>query len=412
MHRRSNNKKSRLLLLGSILLLLDCLFRWSNRFLSTAGKMTMLQNVLSPIPSYAMTAFKLPVSLCKRIQTEVTRFFWDDRTGKKKIAWTSWEKMAKPKDIGGLGFRDFQAFNDAFLGKLSWRILANHESLLARVLLGKYCSDEGFMECTKKSSASYGWQGILIGRDLMAENMGWVVGDGTSIKIWYSPWLSLTEKEGPMGPAREADMNLTVSDLFLQGSNEWDEAKIQNMLPHLKEKIKAIKPSLSGAPDKRVWLGTATGEYTNKSGYKVALKIRERENPIVNEMQDIDWFKSVWKLNTSPKVKLFLWKVLHNAIPVGEQLAIRNIAVDTRCKRCNTLESINHLFIHCPYARKVWEALPVSPEVDLSGILDLPEVWLTLCGKMCLPYRTCSGTAGSLDHVATLDLKKQSLFFG
>ncbi|KAF3574575.1 hypothetical protein F2Q69_00060394 [Brassica cretica] len=103
--------------------------------------------------------------------------------------------------------------------------------------------------------------------------MGWVVGDGTSIKIWYSPWLSLTEKEGPMGPAREADMNLTVSDLFLQGSNEWDEEKLQNMLPHLKEKIKAIKPSLSGAPDKRAWLGTTTGEYTNKSGYKVWLTL-------------------------------------------------------------------------------------------------------------------------------------------
>ena len=48
-------------------------------------------------------------------------------------------------------------------------------------------------------------------------------------------------------------------------------------------------------------------------------------------------------------------------------------------------ESINHLFIHCPYAKKVWEALPVSPEVDLSGTLDLSEVWLTLCGKKCLP---------------------------
>lgn len=51
----------------------------------------------------------------------------------------------------------------------------------------------------------------------------------------------MTEQEGPMGPAREADMNLTVSDLFQQGSNE-----LQNLLPHLKEKIKAIKPSLSG----------------------------------------------------------------------------------------------------------------------------------------------------------------------
>ena len=42
---------------------------WSTKLLSSAEKMVMLQSVLSPIPSYSMTYFKLPVSLCKRIQT-------------------------------------------------------------------------------------------------------------------------------------------------------------------------------------------------------------------------------------------------------------------------------------------------------------------------------------------------------
>ena len=358
---------------------------WSNRFLSAAGKMTMLQSVLSPIPSHAMTCFKLPVSLCKRIQSEVTSFWWGDNTGKRKIAWTSWEKMSKPKEIGGLGFRDFQAFNDAYLGKLSWRIMNNPDILLTRVLMGKYCVEESFMECSKKTSSSYGWQGVLIGRDLLSSNMGWVVGNGTSIKIWYSPWLSLSEQEGPIGPAREEDMNLTVSDLFQQGSNEWDDNKIQNMLPHLKEKIVAIKPSLSGAPDKRVWLGTKTGEYTNKTGYKAAIKIRGQENILIADQHEMDWYKSVWNLNVSPKVKLFLWKVFQNAIPVGELLAIRNVNVDIRCKHCNAPESINHLFLHCPFAKKVWEHIPVTPTVDLSGFIDLSEVWARLCSKACLP---------------------------
>lgn len=47
---------------------------WSNRFLSSVGKMVMLKSVLSPIPSFAMTCFKLPLSLIKRIQSAVTRF--------------------------------------------------------------------------------------------------------------------------------------------------------------------------------------------------------------------------------------------------------------------------------------------------------------------------------------------------
>lgn len=56
---------------------------WSNRYLSTAGKLVMLKTVLTPIPSYAMTCFKLPVSLCKQIQSAVTRFWWDSNTGAK-----------------------------------------------------------------------------------------------------------------------------------------------------------------------------------------------------------------------------------------------------------------------------------------------------------------------------------------
>lgn len=89
-------------------------------------------------------------------------------------------------------FQDFQAFNDAFLGKLSWRIMNNPDILLPRVLLGIYCSDESFIECTDKSSSSHGWKGVLIGRYLLAQNLGCVVGSGTSITAWYSPWLSLT----------------------------------------------------------------------------------------------------------------------------------------------------------------------------------------------------------------------------
>lgn len=249
------------------------------------------------------------------------------------------------------------------------------------------------MECTKKNSASYGWQGVLIGRDLLKGNLGWVVGDGKSIPVWYSPWLSLEDQEGIYGPAREADINLTVAELFQQETNEWDDEKIQNLLPHLKEKIKTIKPSLSGTPDKRVWLGTSTGEYTTKSGYKVAIKFREEEAILGENHRDLDWFKNVWKLNTSPKVKLFLWKVFQNAIPVKELLAIRITNIDTRCKRCNTPESIDHLFLHCPYARKVWEAIPVTPTVNLSGSIDLSDVWLNLCAKTCLPP---TGLAGHL----------------
>lgn len=106
----------------------------------------MLMSVLSAMPTYAMTWFKLPQSLCKRIQSALTRFWWDSEPDKKKMCWVAWDKMAKPKQFGGLGFKDITMFNDALLAKLSWRILNNPNCLLARTLAGKYYHHSSFLE--------------------------------------------------------------------------------------------------------------------------------------------------------------------------------------------------------------------------------------------------------------------------
>lgn len=57
---------------------------WSTKRLSSAGKMIMLKSVLAAMLSYVMSCFKLPQSLCKRIQSALTRFWWDSNPKKKK----------------------------------------------------------------------------------------------------------------------------------------------------------------------------------------------------------------------------------------------------------------------------------------------------------------------------------------
>lgn len=68
---------------------------WSSKFPSSAGKLILLKSVLSSMSSYAMSCLKLPMSLCKRIQSDLTRFWWDANNGKKKIVWISRDKLTK-----------------------------------------------------------------------------------------------------------------------------------------------------------------------------------------------------------------------------------------------------------------------------------------------------------------------------
>lgn len=228
----------------------------------------MLKSVLAAMPTYAMTCFKLLQSLCKRIQSALTRFWWGSSPEKQKISWVAWKKMADPKCRGGLGFKDINNFNDALLAKLSWRLLKSPNSLPSRILLGKYCCDSPFLVYTVSAVASHGWRSLIIGRDLLIKQLGCAIGDGISINLWNDLWLSPHRKVQPMGP--EAQQHLTVSDLINTQSSSWNIEKIDQIFPSYKQVILSLKPSMLGAKDKRIWLKNPSGEYFTKSCYLVA----------------------------------------------------------------------------------------------------------------------------------------------
>ncbi|KAL0698003.1 hypothetical protein Bca4012_054125 [Brassica carinata] len=358
---------------------------WSTRRLSRAGKLTMLKAVLSAIPTYTMSCFLLPVSLCKRIQSVLTRFWWDGADEKKKICWVAWDKLAQPKSLGGLGIRDLQMFNQALLAKLSWRIVTEPSCLLARVLLGKYCHGKHFLDVATPQACSHGWRGILHGRDLLTENLGKAVGNGQTIRLWKDSWISLEKIQKPMGPRREAELDLTVADL-LTDDLKWNKTRIEEVLPDFLDEILCLKPSLRGAEDSYIWYPTTSGIYTTKSGYLTSAKSPCVGTISSNQVEDFSWVKDVWNGNFSPKMKSFLWSIIQNALPLGSNLQTRGLSSAALCIRCKSPESSIHMFFTCPFARKVWKCIPLRQAVHIAAdVSSFKEVIIKFRSAVCLP---------------------------
>ena len=136
-----------------------------------------------------MNLFRLPISLVKDIHCAYNRFWWGSSDMAKKDPWCSYERICESKVQGGLGFRDIALFNQTMLAKHCWRIVTNPNSLVARVLKGRYFPTSSFLKDDIATKGSYVWRSLVWGRDLLFTGSRWRVGARSSLSIYSDWWL-------------------------------------------------------------------------------------------------------------------------------------------------------------------------------------------------------------------------------
>ena len=100
----------------------------------------------------------------------------------------------------------------------------------------------------------------------------------------------------------------------MSGGWDWNRIPFEFTL-EIKSIIQAIPISIEdGGRDRIAWRGNASGMFDFKSAYY-----------FVREVDDVGTIDAIWiwKLETLPKIKTFLWRCIHNSIGVKTCLTRR-----------------------------------------------------------------------------------------
>ncbi|KAL5560573.1 hypothetical protein UlMin_036784 [Ulmus minor] len=242
---------------------------WNNSFFSAGGKEILIKTVAQAIPTYSMSIFKIPSTLCRELGSIVARFWWGSTPTNRKINWVSWEKMCLPKHKGAVS---------------------------------KYFPNGNFLSAPCKQTASFIWKSIVWGRELLNKGLIWKIGNRLSVKAFSDPWLARPMSFKPVTKNPRMD-DPTVAE-FLNPLGWNTQLLEETFWPIDIAEITNITVPRNMEADKLWWFFEKKGSYTVKSGYKLACDLN---NPIFDSTSagGSNWWTTLWTLKLPPKINFF-----------------------------------------------------------------------------------------------------------
>ena len=127
---------------------------WKGKHLSTGGRLTLINSVLSSLPMYMMSFFAIPKGVLKKLDYFRSRFFWQSDEQKRKYRLAKWDILCQPKNQGGLGIHNLDIKNIALLSKWLFKLLTT-EGTWQQMLRKKYLGSKPLSQVQWKNGDSH-----------------------------------------------------------------------------------------------------------------------------------------------------------------------------------------------------------------------------------------------------------------
>lgn len=307
------------------------IFNWKNRFLSHAGKITLVNSVLSSMSIYLLSCIHAPKGVINKINQALASFFWSVHGG-DRTHWCSWNKICLPTSEGGLGVKSLDKVMEAFQIKHAMCFI-KQDSLCAKFFAKKYGKPGIIVTSPPTSNSSQVWK--LIHKHLLfaINNTKWVINNG-ECSFWMDNWSgNILWFEGC------PNTFITLRDALNDG-DFWNMHAPDGMVDFFHNF------SFNQNHDKCISTLTSNGSFKLSSIYEA----------IRNKADAVRWLKFIWHKYVNPKASILNWKIINKALPVDVMIQSRKVSLASKCVCCvnPNIETLDHLFVTSDMAVRVW----------------------------------------------------------
>ena len=160
----------------------------TSSLLTYAGRLIMVNFVLSALPTFYMCSFKVPISIIEQIDKYRMHFLWDNGDDNRKGGClVAWKKACLPKDQGGLGIIDLRTQNSALLLKYLHKFY-NKLDLPWVSLTWRCMYRRSTVPHVRSMVGSFWWRDIMSLSDSFRSLAVCAVNMGDTVLFWKDKW--------------------------------------------------------------------------------------------------------------------------------------------------------------------------------------------------------------------------------
>ena len=162
---------------------------WKAKVLSKGGRLVLLKSVLSAIPTFYLSVFKIPASIEQHLSHLMRRFFWKGWKEGRGLALVAWDDICKPTGRGGLGVPHLKTMNVALLTKWLKRIIGPEEDVIRAMMRDRYGAGGTWAKMTTRvRGASAFWRGLGKVVPIIQKFFAARLGDSALFWFWLDEW--------------------------------------------------------------------------------------------------------------------------------------------------------------------------------------------------------------------------------